>query len=196
MEHPRFKLDGAELTPGTLVSSAELAIQAGLPNRSVPGIPVLECAEFGRNVSSYDSLGRADAPRIQLGRIFHMHQEEDLPVCLDADSLASHTFITGSTGSGKSNTVYRLLGELWRSGKKFLVVESAKGEYKDVLGGWQGVCVYGTNPGLTPCCGSIPSAFPTEMRMRQRTSTSLITLTAWWRFSTCAGPCTPPCRPS
>lgn len=161
MEHPRFKLDeGNELTPGTLVSSAELAIQAGLPNRSIPGIPVLECAEFGRNVSSYGSLSRVDIPQIYLGKIFHMHQEETLPVCLDSDSLASHTFITGSTGSGKSNTVYQLLRELRRSGKKFLVVESAKGEYKDVLGGWQDVNIYGTNPSLTPLLRINPFSFP------------------------------------
>ena len=28
------------------------------------------------------------------------------PVDLDVQSLAMHTFVTGSTGSGKSNTLY------------------------------------------------------------------------------------------
>lgn len=163
MQHPRFNLNGMEVTPGTLVSSAELAIQAGLPNRSVPGIPVLECAEFGRNVSSFDSQRQGRA--VRLGRIFHMHHQEDLPVALNLDSLASHTFVTGSTGSGKSNTVYQLLeGQdkqdkqhgLGRQEVNYLVVEPAKGEYKEVLG----VSVYGTNPGLTPLLRINPFSFP------------------------------------
>lgn len=156
MQHPRFKLNGMEVTPGTLVSSAELAIQAGLPNRSVPGIPVLECAEFGRNVSSFSSQGRA----VELGSIFHMHHQEDLPVALNTDSLTSHTFVTGSTGSGKSNTVYQLLEGLGRQEVNFLVVEPAKGEYKEVLGGQPGVSVYGTNPELTPLLRINPFSFP------------------------------------
>ncbi len=158
MQHPRFNLNGMEVTPGTLVSSAELAIQAGLPNRSVPGIPVLECAEFGRNVSSFDS--RRQGRAVELGSIFHMHQKEELPVALNPDSLASHTFVTGSTGSGKSSTVYRLLSGLMREGVKFLVVEPAKGEYKHVLGGLPDVSVYGTNPSLTPLLRINPFSFP------------------------------------
>lgn len=158
MEHPRFNLNGMEVTPGTLVSSAELAIQAGLPNRSVPGIPVLECAEFGRTVSSFDSQGQGR--EVKLGSIFHMHHQEELPVALKLDSLTSHTFVTGSTGSGKSNTIYRLLKGLSHQGVNFLVVEPAKGEYKEVLGGLPGVSVYGTNPQLTPLLRINPFSFP------------------------------------
>ena len=158
MEHPVIAIEELSLTPGTLVSSAELAIQAGLPNRSVPGIPVLECAEFGRNVSSFDCLGQGW--RVELGCIFHMHHQEELEVALNPDSLTSHTFITGSTGSGKSNTIYRLLEGLGQKGVNFLVVEPAKGEYKEVLGGLPGVSVYGTNPQLTPLLRINPFSFP------------------------------------
>lgn len=161
MEHPRFNLNGMEVTPGTLVSSAELAIQAGLPNRSVPGIPVLECAEFGRSVSSYNGETKDyETYSAKLGCIWHMNQKEQLPVPLNPDSLTSHTFITGSTGSGKSNTIYRLLEGLEQKGVNFLVVEPAKGEYKEVLGGLPGVSVYGTNPQLTPLLRINPFSFP------------------------------------
>ena len=123
MCHPKIRVNELEVTPGTLVSSLELAIHAGLPNKSIAGIPVIECAEFGRTVSSYDAQDSGD--KIELGKIFHMHSEEELPVNLSAKSLCSHTFITGSTGSGKSNTVYRILDKL-PSKVNYLVIEPAK----------------------------------------------------------------------
>ncbi len=162
MAHPFLKFDTIHLTPATLISSAELAIHAGLPNHSVPGIPVLECAEFARSVSSYDN-GENEGEKnyaLNLGRIWHMNQEESLNVSLNPDSLASHTFITGSTGAGKSNTVYKMLSECRRIGVKFLVVEPAKGEYKNIFGNDSSVSVYGTNPALTPLLRINPFSFP------------------------------------
>ena len=158
MEHPRVAVGALSVTPGTLVSSAELAIGAGLPNRSVPGVSVLECAEFGRTVSSYG--GEGSSRRVELGRIFNMHREEALPVNLDAESLASHVFVTGSTGCGKSNTVYVMLENLLRHGVDFLVVEPAKGEYRRVFGGRPSGSVYGTNPSLAPLLRINPFSFP------------------------------------
>ena len=158
MLHPRIVVNGLAVTPGTLVSSAELAIGAGLPNRSVPGISVLECADFGRTVSSY--AGKDDARSLKLGAIFNMNSEEKLPVPLIVESLSSHVFVTGSTGSGKSNTVYHMLDQLIKHGVSFLVVEPAKGEYRQVFGGRPSVSVYGTNPGLTPLLRINPFSFP------------------------------------
>ena len=162
MSHPFLEIDNIAITPATLISSAELAIHAGLPNHSVPGIPVLECAEFARSVSSYDNDDTADEKNyaVNLGKIWHMNQEEKLSVSLNPDSLASHSFITGSTGAGKSNTVYKMLGECRRVGVKFLVVEPAKGEYKNVFGNDSALSVYGTNPALTPLLRINPFSFP------------------------------------
>lgn len=157
MSHPLLDLGSLSVTPGTLISSAELAIHAGLPNHSVPGIPVIECAEFGRTVSLYDS--RNENRPLCLGHIFNMHAEEKLKVDLDANSLASHAFVTGSTGSGKSNTVYTMLAKLRECGINFLVVEPAKGEYKN---NFSDVNVYGTNPDLTPLLRINPFSFPHE----------------------------------
>ena len=165
MSHPFFDVDGLGMvTSGTLISSSELTIAAGLPNHSVPGIPVIECAEFGRTVSSYDDSEKSRT--ITLGNIYNMHAEEKLPVELDVDSLSSHVFITGSTGSGKSNTVYQLLDSLKQSEVKFLVVEPAKGEYKNVFGQDEtdelhcNVHVYGTNPDISSLLRINPFSFP------------------------------------
>ena len=89
-----------------------------------------------------------------------MNHEEPTSVSLKRDSLASHTFITGSTGSGKSNTVYRLLLEAQEQGVNFLVIEPAKGEYKHIFGNDSAVSVYGTNPAIMPLLRLDPFSFP------------------------------------
>ena len=170
-EHPEF----AGITPGTLISSAELAIQAGLPNHAVPGLPVLECAEFGRNVASYD-LFEDKSPEIPLGKIFHMNHPENLPVNLKSNSLTSHVFITGSTGAGKSNTIYQIIKEAKILGKKFLVIEPAKGEYKHVFGNMPDVNVFGTNPRLTKLLKLNPFSFDCETILVQEHIDRLISI--------------------
>ena len=143
------------VTPAAMISGREIAIQMGLPKKSVSGLPVTECAEFGRNVISLDN---ESVKGLHLGHIYHMQNDEDkTPVELDKDSLTMHTFITGSTGSGKSNTVYQMLSDLGDD-VSFLVVEPAKGEYKSVLGGK--ASVYGTNPWETDLLRINPFSFP------------------------------------
>lgn len=162
--HPEFmlRLDDAHCYPTTaamLVSGKEMAYQMPLPKKSVSGISVISCAEFGRNVVSYD-LSVPHSQSISLGNIFHMNHREDTQVCLSTQSLAAHTFITGSTGTGKSNTVYQILQNARHQKVFFLVVEPAKGEYKHVFGSQEGVHVYGTNPQLMPLLQINPFRFP------------------------------------
>lgn len=172
LRHPVFALN-AELikedraynvypsivTATTSLSGKELAYSLNFPQRSVAGLPVFECAEFGRNVVTYDAVS-GDTKGLELGNIFHMNHEENNIVSLEKNSLASHTFITGSTGSGKSNTVYKILGEASKKCVNFLVVEPAKGEYKNVFGNRKDVSVYGTNPDITSLLRLDPFSFP------------------------------------
>ena len=149
MEHPVFALPYVNdedyavgymsYSAGTIVSGQELPLHLGLPSKSVEGLPVIEHAEFGRNVECYND-------GITIGRLSNRGVTTDRKVQLDVQSLSSHCFITGSTGSGKSNTVYQLLKELKEKEKKFLVIEPAKGEYAQAFGGMDDVTVYGTNP--------------------------------------------------
>lgn len=149
------------ITPTVPLSGQELAYSLNFPQKSIPGLPILECTEFGRNIVSYD-LVEKEEPKIRLGNIFHMNREETVPVELSQNSLSSHVFITGSTGSGKSNTIYQLLTEAKENQIKFLVVEPAKGEYKHIFGQEEDVCVYGTNPQLTPLLKLNPFSFTKE----------------------------------
>lgn len=171
LRHPIFALnpDIVERQPNVLpypaivsvtatLTGKELARSLNFPKRSVAGLPVFGCASFGRNVSIFDERPRDMS--IKLGSIYHMHREEPSDVRLDRDSLTSHVFVTGSTGAGKSNAVYRLLEEASREEVGFLVVEPAKGEYKDVFGTDEDVHVFGTNPAYTPLLRLNPFSFP------------------------------------
>ena len=146
------------VTATTSLSGKELAYSLNFPQKAIAGLPVLECAEFGRNIVTYDEKKAGET--FELGNIFHMNREENVEVNLAKQSFASHTFITGSTGSGKSNTVYQILSEAKRKKTKFLVIEPAKGEYKTVFGMEKNVSVYGTNPELTPMLRINPFSFP------------------------------------
>ncbi|NRG68762.1 DUF87 domain-containing protein [Streptococcus suis] len=146
------------VTAATPLSGKELAYALNFPQKSIAGLPVLECAQFGRNISTFEEKDNQE--QLPLGNIFHMNHEENTAVQLSLPSLASHTFITGSTGTGKSNTVYQLLAQAREKGIKFLVVEPAKGEYKQVFGSDEDVAVFGTNPTITPLLKINPFSFP------------------------------------
>lgn len=143
------------VNPSALVSTNELAIHMGLPRHSVQGLPVVEHAVFGQEILKKN---RSTERKIHIGNIFHLGQRTDMEVDLDVDSLSMHTFITGSTGSGKSNTVYQILRELKRQHVQFLVIEPAKGEYKHVFGK-ENVNIFGTNPEYTPLLKINPFKF-------------------------------------
>lgn len=140
--HPEFLSGGntPNVKATAMISGAELALAMSLPRKSLPGFATIQCASFGREITSYDAEYRGN---VHLGCVHHMHRDEEKLVQLNKDSLASHVFVTGSTGSGKSNAVYTLLDSLKT---KFMVIEPAKGEYKYAFG--KNVKVYGTNPKL------------------------------------------------
>ena len=161
---PDFFVYPPVVSATTALSGKELSFSLNFPQKSVAGLPVLECAEFGRTVVTYDGNdGRNNT--INLGRIFHMNHEERTKIKLSSKSLTSHAFITGSTGAGKSNAVYQILDEVLNEGVKFLVIEPTKGEYKNVFGSREDVNVYGTNPRLNELLRINPFSFPSEIHV-------------------------------
>lgn len=133
------------VTPTTPLSGKELAKALNFPRKSVSGLPVLEVVAFGREPHSLLE-SQLD---LDIGCGYHMRKKiTDQRISLSKEELTKHTFITGSTGSGKSNTIYRLLERLGEEKVNFLVIEPAKGEYKNELGKKKGVVTYGTNPNM------------------------------------------------
>lgn len=174
LKHPEFAVcitDESDFaypidkTLATTLSGKDLAKALNFPHHSVSGLPVVESVSFGREVYRHENKTNVNN-LIDIGCIYHMHTSENKRVTIDIDSLCSHTFITGSTGKGKSNSVYKIIEKVCKerknSGFSFMVVEPAKGEYKDAF--WNhpsiSVRVLGTNPKESELLRINPFAFP------------------------------------
>lgn len=145
----------------SLLSSKELAMLLSLPHKSVPGFPGVEHVSLAKEViRNNESLMKRE---VSLGCIFDLGKAyTENRVKLDVKSLTQHVFVTGSTGCGKSETIYKLINETKQVGTKFLVIEPAKGEYKNVFGD---VNVFGTNPLIMPLLRINPFSFPTGVHV-------------------------------
>lgn len=149
--HPVFKLDALDITTQVTateyLSGKEVPLMFALPRKSVAGVAVTEMAEFGRNVVYVNEGAKQSENTLNIGKVSHMNQIEDSEVRLDLQSLSAHCFVTGSTGSGKSNTTFTLLGELLKPeiNIPFLVVEPAKGEYKYAFTNVPGINIFTTS---------------------------------------------------
>ncbi len=163
--HPVFqrRIEGSAkeqfFSPSVMVSGDILPSIMGFPLRSVSGLTVMSIADFGRNVVT-DDIQKQGNRKIKLGQIAYMGKCDGTPVELIVNSLSSHAFICGAPGSGKSNTVYKMIYELSRIspadgtdedemgrsyGKVgFLVIEPAKGEYKHEFSKMPGINIYTT----------------------------------------------------
>lgn len=170
--HPRFLYEGFDydevrqeiVDPSVLVSTNELAIHMGLPRHSVKGLSVTEHAPFAQEVLKRN--GGEKKREFELGNVYHLGNETKTKAALDVESMTMHTFVTGSTGSGKSNTIYEILNQLRNAyGIPFLVIEPAKGEYKNVFGQFADVSVYGTNPKKSMMLRINPFRFPQDVHV-------------------------------
>lgn len=167
LSHPVFRNnltvngENIKVENSSLLSSKELAMLLSLPHKSVPGFPVVEHVSLAKEViRNNESVIKRE---VSLGCIFDLGKAyTENHVKLDVKSLTQHVFVTGSTGCGKSETIYKLINETKQVGAKFLVIEPAKGEYKNVFGD---VNVFGTNPLIMPLLRINPFSFPTGVHV-------------------------------
>lgn len=175
--NPRFKYYSLDVSAGSVVTSKELAIHLSLPQSSVPGILVEERASFARNVSSSQTATKGS---FEIGKVMHLGRESESSVSLKLEELKKHTFITGTTGSGKSNTIYLILKSLYDQGKKFLVIEPAKGEYKNIFGNYDHVSVFGSNPALNQLLRINPFSFTDKIHVYEHIDRLVEIFNACW----------------
>ena len=182
--HPRAQITFTDeynrqyVTPTSLVSGNELALLLGFPRKSVAGVAIQEMAEFGRAVV-YEN--KKPQKTLSFGNIYHMGiEEKDTPVIMDTELFSSHCFITGSSGSGKSYATYNLLDKLLEQGIKMMVIEPAKGEYKQVFGNLNKVNIFTTDATTYRLLRINPFQFPEKIHVLSHIEQVLQIFSAAW----------------
>ena len=182
--HPNVEIPAFEggyskqiVTPTNLVSGNELPLVMGLPKKSVSGLAVVKMAEFGRSVV-YEN--KVPDRKIEFGNIYHMGVVEKPRVEMDLDLLSSHCFITGSSGSGKSYATYELLEQVIRNDVKIMIIEPAKGEYKQIFGGLKGIKIFTTDPNAYRILKINPFQFPDSIHLLSHIEQLLQIFNASW----------------
>ncbi len=156
-----------DVQSSSILTTSEVSMLFSFPRYPIQGIPVFERVRFGREPRDINTQQQAKG-KIELGCIQYLGKSEKTAVSLNQDELTKHVFVTGATGAGKSNSIYKILHEACplNDKPKFMIIEPAKGEYKDVFGGREDVTVYGTNPYKTPNLLQInPFYFPKDIHV-------------------------------
>ena len=108
----------------TPINTKELSLVTSLPRRDVPGLRFVKTAvRFANNPAELDK------DKITLGRIVDTGILQSNTYDIDPNSLVRHALVAGSTGSGKSTTCKRILGEVLNRDVPILVIEPAKDDY-------------------------------------------------------------------
>ncbi len=123
--NPRHPLGPPFETLGTCLHGGEAAILLNLPFSEIPGLPMRDLTDFSLSAPP-------SAPgTIPLGDLLDSLGRPLGGVAVTEGALNRHTFITGMTGYGKSNTAMQILFETYNTlGVPFLVLEPAKAEYR------------------------------------------------------------------
>lgn len=121
---PKFLEDTRPNELCSYLNSAELGLLCTVPTENVP--------DFELRLEKKLPLiaGKSDEHEIQIGHVVDGKRPiKNMPFTLSEQDLNKHTFVCGITGSGKTTTVKKILVE---AHKPFLVIESAKKEYRNI----------------------------------------------------------------
>lgn len=113
----------------SLLNSEELSVITNLPQEEMPGYFVKDYARY--NVAFSNT--KVQTKTIDLGEITDYGRKIGSCYKLNLNELSRHGLIAGTTGSGKTNTVFNIVKQVWSHGVPFLVIEPAKVEYRKLL---------------------------------------------------------------
>ena len=112
----------------SFLTTEELSCYINLPQRSVPGISVVDYS-FNFSLTPQNNEGKKDI--LPVGKLIYSGSQSNIEIGLPLDTLTRHSLVCGVNGSGKTNTVLSILDGFMKSDRPFLVIEPAKTEYVD-----------------------------------------------------------------
>ncbi|MGL4790687.1 MAG: hypothetical protein ACRCW1_04685, partial [Anaerotignaceae bacterium] len=120
---------------GNWISTKELSLIAGLPQKEIVGLGLREEVEFGLNFGNNNNAEEG----ILLGNIVQSGNVLNISVPIEREVLNKHIFVTGVTGSGKTTTCQKILID---SNLPFLVIEPAKTEYRILTNKYEDLLIF------------------------------------------------------
>lgn len=124
----QFFVNSNKALLGNWMSSKEVSLIAGLPQKEVVGLALREEVEFGLNINTPLKEPIALGHLVQSGVVLDGENGvSNIPVYFDKACFDKHIFVTSVTGGGKTTTCQKLL---LASENNFLVIEPAKTEYR------------------------------------------------------------------
>jgi DNA helicase HerA-like ATPase len=114
-------------------STGLLAALARPPATEIPGVRLTLPPAFDttpEHILSSAPGQAGDATGVIIGQVLDRNLMPAEPLSLPMESLNRHVFVSGATGTGKSQTVRGLLEAATAAGIPWLVIEPAKAEYR------------------------------------------------------------------
>lgn len=114
------------------LTSMEVALLIRPPSEEYSGYEVVDYTRFGLETNLY--VGK-ESKSINIGQIYDRGRNTSNEFKVPLEDFTKHGLIVGVTGSGKTNTCFSLLDGIWDEGRgvPFMVIESAKSEYRGLL---------------------------------------------------------------
>ena len=111
-----------------LLTSREALCYIRLPEREYQGYRLKERIYFDQD------LVEPTLPSLPIGVIVTANTVSNRQARIPLDHLTRHGLVAGTTGSGKTNTIFNILLDLWREHHiPFLVIEPTKAEYRNLI---------------------------------------------------------------
>ena len=129
--HP-ISPEGIQPVISAPLNSSEIACMACPPLEECSGLEVIPPVRFGVETNQNFQPG---ADLVHIGAILDRGDPVGRDLSIKRSDLTKHGIIVGVTGAGKTNTCFSLLEQVWKEGKgvPFMVIESAKSEYRALL---------------------------------------------------------------
>jgi hypothetical protein len=121
----------------SVLTSEELSCLTCIPKEEMPGFDIRLSARYGVDLPEILKADEGVSPKsgkIKIGVVKDRGESTHNILAVDTTLFTKHCLICGITGSGKTNTCFSLLEQLWNKQKiPFLVIEPTKGEYRNLI---------------------------------------------------------------